>query len=61
MQVAQARQKAREHVIFDFFGTDILAQLTVDMRQVAQCVARLTGQRQNARVGMQQAGTVQLI
>ena len=61
MQVAQASQEAVQCFDFDFLLAQILAQLAVDMRQVRGGLARLSGQRENACVGMQQTGAIQLV
>ncbi|MNQ92465.1 hypothetical protein D3C85_1078940 [compost metagenome] len=61
VQVAQARQKTLDHGFVQLFGTDIAAQLGGDERQVFLLAARLTGQRDDPRVLVQQAGAVELI
>ncbi|MCY1426209.1 hypothetical protein D9M71_420250 [compost metagenome] len=61
VQVVQARQKTLDHGFVQLFGTDIAAQLGGDERQVLLLAARLTGQRDNTRVLVQQAGAVELI
>jgi len=61
MQIAQASQEALQRLDFDVLFAQVLAQLAVNMCQVRRGVARLASQCENARIGMQQAGTVQLV
>ncbi len=61
MQVAQAGQEALDHRFIQLFGTHVAAQLSGDECQVLLLAAGLTGQRDNARILMKQAGAIELI
>ncbi len=61
MQVAQARQKTLDHGFVQLFGAHIAAQLGGDERQVFLLAARLTGQRDDPRILVQEACTIELI
>lgn len=57
MQVGQAREKALGYGFVQLF-TDVTAQFGGDERHVLLLAAGLTGQRDDARVLVQQVGTV---
>ncbi len=61
MHVAQARQKTLQWLVFNLLGAHEIAQARLDVRQVLGRRTDLARQRQDARFGVQQVGSVQLV
>jgi hypothetical protein len=61
MQITQAGEEALDHGFVQLLGADVTAQLRGDKRQVLLLATWLTGQRDDARVLVQQACAVKLI
>ena len=61
VQVAQTGQEALEHRFIQLFGAHVAAQFSGDECQMLLLAAGFTGQRDNARILMKQAGAIELI